>query len=820
MRSNQFYKNGYELFTDVSVRAPLSQLRQSWNQTPKYFKNIPKHAYQLNWSPVISTAGQDIEVDPYDRISKKGVYSEMIPNWQSWYQLENLMISRDAPESPLQIAQDLSQTGVQLNDYNSSVLMWKAVSQIEAGIKMGAEDRVRQSIETAGLLKSTLDEFHTIGLETSSALAAMYGLTKQRDEIDKLELTNRHLLSDPEEPLDSKRSLYEHLSLAGVLMEDDEMMTKWQSVLHQKKIAPSTRYWTILLYHLREQKKPTLMLEAKKNMEMTCEKDNKIYYMLSSIAGLCAQPELATNLQLEMKSEALLNPNKLQYSARFMHESHLTALVASKDMVGALSAWQRLKLVNTSIRYRDTGKHTSKLPYQPTRKITATILGGFEKAKDAYKWWRQEALGIGGLLHKVGFGGHVLNVLTNRLVDQREWTSLTELHGELLRIEKRSKDSEKMHLNTFEKPTTIKLSGSPFWRNISIGLAHAGYLQEAHTVLIKRINWSRYPFKASMASHLFTCTSTRADRDSDLVLSATVESIQSNKYWDLDGDSYLYVVSHQLALEESIDFGLRTFRELTNVSSLFPTDKGFSFLLGWAGSLSPNDDKLKNIKESLLPHLWQFYLRGSMEKYGKISFLVGRLFQKLDPGLPGLGQYLLSSIPGFYGTESDYQFELHDIDNDKEILVLDGTTAFNVEDYVSSNSVCLLPQSVLCQLYSSVVSPTSTATVKEKDFFSDSLNRFLQALSTKDIQLITLTTEETLLGTDSRNLGTPQRIAALTSSLSLKSTAKVITNDVMMARYCDSQMVNCTIPNKHSRQSLEGALKTTTKGLPPNFDTV
>ena len=817
MRS-QYLRSGYELFTDVSVRAPLSQLKQRWDRNPKYFKNIPKHAYRLNWSPVIARTGQDIEVDPYDRISKKGNYKEMIQNWQGWYRLDNLLSSRDAPQSALDISRDLSQVGVQLNDYHSSVLMWKAVSEIESGIKLGIEEKTRAAIEAAGNLHTEICDFHTAGLYTGAALSALYGLTEQPDELSSLEISNRHLLHDPEESLESKQSFYENLSLAGVLMKNDDIMMKWQAEMRKQKIAPSLNYWTVLLHHLRDQEKPMLMLEAKKNMELTCEKDNSIYYLLSSIASLCAAPEIATNLQLEMKSESLRNPNKLQYSAKFMHEGLLKAYLAKRDMVAALSTWERLKHVNTKILYRRTGKHESRNAYTPTTQISASMIKGFDNASDAYKWWRKEALGIKGLLPLRGFNSVVLQELASSLVGQQEWDLLSDLHDELVKKQQQLKKDKEMHLNPTHKLPDIRITNGMFWKDISVGLAHAGRLKDAHTTLIKKIDWSRHHFNATYASHLFTCTSTQKDDNSDLVLAATVEYFQRNKYWKLDGDSYMYIITHQLAVDPSIIAAMRVFREASN-ASLLPTDKGMSFLLTWTSKLSLSDSKRNLITTNLLPLLWSYYFKASVERYGKISYLVGRLFNKCEPTLPRLGEALLASMPGWDNQQFNSLFG-SEVSEYKSVLVLDGTTAFNIEDYIEKGVTCILPQSVLMQLYDHIISPNSTATDKEKEFFSDSIFRFQQALFSKDIILLPHIEECNLLAGNNYQSGTPQRIADLTIALSSHTETQIVTNDVQMAKFCSHKEISCLTPNKHSKRVLEGISKSTRKQLPPSFDNV
>eukprot|EP00756_Hemistasia_phaeocysticola_P047338 Hpha_TRINITY_DN21393_c0_g1::TRINITY_DN21393_c0_g1_i1::g.192597::m.192597 len=113
--------------TEVSRPAANRERRARWFASNKHGARIPAYGYASKWMPTIAPSGQDVEVDPFARISRQGIYSNMLPHWRPWYGLQKLLGSKGAPASLVQVAADLHRVaGVSLGESGSAELCRRA----------------------------------------------------------------------------------------------------------------------------------------------------------------------------------------------------------------------------------------------------------------------------------------------------------------------------------------------------------------------------------------------------------------------------------------------------------------------------------------------------------------------------------------------------------------------------------------------------------------------------------------------------------------------------------------------------------------------
>ncbi|KAJ9458637.1 hypothetical protein DIPPA_26819 [Diplonema papillatum] len=485
----------YTFHEDVSKRPRREELRRAWHAMPKYFVAPPPDAYQHKWMPTISPSGQDVEVDPYDRIAKRGSYPDMLENWEPWYNLQNLLESRGAPKEVLKIAQDLGRRNIALADGYTSSLMWHAVREVEAAIKLGSSVKTRnKATDAAGLIR-VLERCHTVGLRTGAAMATLYGLGGQYEKAEALEVNLRHLLEDPEEDIAGKREFYESLSLAALPQARDAgKALGWQATMFRKHLRPSAGYWKKLLFHLTANGEFTRVQETRQNMKarLIVPAPAHYFYFLKAAAD-SGSPALYTQLQLEMKQE------RIPHSTRSAWDGYLLAYANAGDVVGLLNAWDRVKRGVALLKGKPGRNLRSRGTYVPTAAVPYHIVKALRAkghALEAYTWWRAEFLQAGAwaakhwrprAVQKMAFATHLLIELADGLLHDAARPDLAaELYDEVYpkTLPRPEPDAMLQRVRDTWKPRLF-VTSAKLWYLFSEALCHrsVGRLPESHFCL-------------------------------------------------------------------------------------------------------------------------------------------------------------------------------------------------------------------------------------------------------------------------------------------------------------------------------------------------
>eukprot|EP01063_Lacrimia_lanifica_P014384 TRINITY_DN2099_c0_g2_i1.p1 TRINITY_DN2099_c0_g2~~TRINITY_DN2099_c0_g2_i1.p1 ORF type:complete len:896 (+),score=233.16 TRINITY_DN2099_c0_g2_i1:61-2748(+) len=761
----------YEFFHEVSVRPRSKEQRNLWHSMPKYFKRAPRHGYAHKWMPTVSAGtGQDVDVDPYDRIEKRGRYTEMLQNWQAWYNIHNLLSAKAAPKEPGLVARDLAAHGVRLGDTQSSVLMWLSVGQVEDALAKGLpQGKVRDALHDAKLLMDALKESHTVSLETGSAIASLYALGGQSEQAEALEVELRHLLQDPEVPLKAKRAFYESVCSAHAVQKyDGARCLHWLGWMKQLSIRPSANHVHRLLHHMNRHGDYIRMLEVKENVAADITLQERHYDLLLAATAKQGQPDAAGKLLLEMKHQNLM------FSTQDSWTHLLEAYHHASDLEGVLSRWRDLKHTSVYLRNpiyqarrRRRGKKLALQGFfKPSVRALLAVLRTFAAKKEmraGYAWWRREVLSAGtgfgadrtshfaAVLSKgkAGWTDPVLKTMLRGLLAEGATAEACELYDAVYTKTRWQPqlDGNQLFLEMSgrSRQGQLRVFHPDVWHLSSVALAKEGRLEEAHfaLTLLRGTRETEGGRQGRYVHLLEACAGVN-----DGLMCATVELMQREKV-PLDGDGYILVAVHLVALGD-VPGATAVYAEM-KAQRAFPTTasrlEGFVRLLAGGAPPAPEAPAGQLLRAFYVdiaarhgaqraaadpPALPAFSdadaepeaddpLRPAILALGEVA-----------PWLPDIALLTLHTLPGFAALPGESVWRSRDalltalgrsaVEGARRavVYVADGTVAHHM--HLLPDGAVLIPQAVLMQLRHAAALPA--ATQKEQVYFRESLAAF------------------------------------------------------------------------------------------------
>ena len=844
----------------VASRPSRREERHAHFSNPKYFKSAPQHSYVHQWTPTINErTGQDNEVDPFDRIAKRGHYAEMLRNWEPYYSIDNLLRSKGAPTEMLRVAQDLSRHGVRLGDSASAKLLWSVVNKVEGLVKQQQGEQVllgpggeraaavagmslttlRNTLMNAKLLIDEIRSGHTVGLETGAALALLHGIGGGAAMAEDLEVELRHLLEDPETPLLNKKNFYEAMALVPVLDWSGAGAEKgaaevaarrsfhWLGRMKALRIRPGSDFFKSLLYQFVRRGDVTRALEVKKNMMdpdgFLVEPKAPHYFQLLVGLSQAGEVELFTKMQLEMKQHSL------PYSTQTIWGLFMHAVAKKGDVPHLLSTYKTLKsgvkLLMVTRRNRNRRKQklqqvVGKRNVRANASIIRSVLQGMRSQgmiEEMHRFWREETLTVTGWAYQtaairrgknVGFSEPVLIELCTALAQAKRYDLLADVYDvaypKTLSVSVWEKKNDPFYLdlklgiprNYVRHEADVR--NGRIWHCMSVGLAMVGRMEESHFVASKLMGVrDTRTFGVEHHMHLLEgALRLPKQEEKEYFVGITLKALEYRGY-PLNGDAYALVMACFLDGGDA-ESAMRVLSEMT-AQAVFPAPEKASVLLQRLPDAATAERKV------LLEGLWSAASRARQP----LPHPVVSLFAERHPRLPGLSDALLHSIEAFESFRPN-PAGLRLVGGRPRLLVADGTVAVSLLDAEVDGDVVVL-QSVLSQLQAAL--HRSDASEKEQAFFRTSLYAFRQFVDgaatgpeeevRAAAQVVTHEGEHAA-GVDHAH-ATPQRIVEIAKVLAATDAGRevaVLTNDTEMAAFCRSRGVEVQLLNRASQEYL------------------
>eukprot|EP00755_Sulcionema_specki_P037242 Sspe_Gene.22851::Locus_8767_Transcript_1_1_Confidence_1.000_Length_2439::g.22851::m.22851 len=754
--------HSYDFFpSDVAARPPNRELRRMWHTSPKYFQAIPRYGYHPKWMPTIAPDGRDVEVDPFNRISKQGQYRNMVVNWEPWYNLGKLVTAMGAPPYHI-IARDLHIAGVRLGDAKAAQLVNAAVVKLESALFLRSKRLIARRKDEVRLVLDEVWAHHTVGLKVAAGAITYYGLEGRYDRAQEVEREVRYLLDDPEETdLRAKRMVWEAMSLAAVTAMQYTQGQHWQGVMVRKGVRPSKDYWYQYLSHLTAQRNFTGVLEVARNMETRCIKETRHYHKILLACAEAGNPEAFLRFQLEMKQARLH-----RFASGHVWDLLLRAHSRSGNLSACIAAWERLR--HARIASKSGGYLTYRRRYRPGEHALRDMFSAYAAAGDAlggYRWFRREAvLTESPHVSMVRCGNTPPNArsllfrdMLTALVSQGHAPAAAELYDEIFKIHNR-----RYHVPLLHAPRVCPPIAGGVWRVASMALAETGRLHESHHALC--LMYSAGAPAVHTANDYIPLLTAAVNRGDTTVLAAC-DALMEKRRIVATPEVYAALLSLHCARGD-VAGALRCYSEMRSRGIVFGEQHASRVL----SEMPPS--------HPLFPTVWCDL--GSSPRTSAALAVASRLHLADDvPHLPGLDESLIAGVAHFEGFVPPPPTA-----SSRPVFVVDGTAALHLAHLPQEGEPVVL-YSVLLQLNQG---RGAAPTEKDRKYCDEALEALRHEGRARFVPFTAEPHRQT----------TPLRVLAHAQ----QTGGTVFTNDVEFARACLAAGVAVRVPSSNSRAAL------------------